>query len=74
MIYVVVVQEVILNRSEVWVMSPCIGSTLGSFRHRLACRLMGRQPRRVLYGTLVYPPMAEAMVEVGLQGVYTYFA
>ena len=41
---------------------------------RVACILMGRQPRRVIDGRLFYPPLVEAMAEVELQNVDTYFS
>ena len=65
-------KAVLLYGLEAWVMSPRIGSTLGSFRHRLDRILTGRKPQRRLYGRWVYPPLAEAMAEAGLQEVETY--
>ena len=41
-IYMVVVQAVMLYRSETWVMKPLIGRVLGGFHHRVALRLTGR--------------------------------
>ena len=51
---------------------PCIGRTLGDVHHRVAYRLMVRQPCMGLDGKWVYPPMAEAMLTAGLQEVETY--
>ena len=62
-IYVVVVQAVVIYRSETWVMTPCIGRVLGRFHRRVARRLTGRQPRRGRYSVWVYPPLEYAMVE-----------
>ena len=45
-IYLVVVQLVMLYRSETWVMKPRIRRVLGVFHHRVARRLTGRKPRR----------------------------
>ena len=69
--YIAVVQVVHLYGSETWVMFPFIGTTLGGFHHRVARRLMGRQIRRVLDGTWVYPPLAEVMTKAVLQKVDT---
>ena len=55
-------------------MSPYIRRTLSNFHHRVVCRLTGRKTRRKMYGTWVYPPLAEEMVEAGLQEVETYIA
>ena len=51
-----------------------IGRTLGGFHCRVAYRLTGRQPRRGLDGTWVYPPLAEKMSEAGIQEGDTYVA
>ena len=56
-IYVAVVQAVILYGLETWVVSPCIGSVLGEFHHRMARRLMGRKPQIGWDGGWVYPPL-----------------
>ena len=65
-IYVAVVHVVMLYRTETWVMTPHTGRVLGGFRHRVACSLMGRQPRIGRDGGWVYPPLEEAMTEAGL--------
>ena len=67
-----VVQEVFLYGLEMWAMTPLIGRALGGFHHSVACRLTGRQPRRVIYGRWRYPLLAEAMEEAGLHEVDTY--
>ena len=33
------VQAVLLSGSETWVLTPCMGRTLGGFHHRVACRM-----------------------------------
>ena len=53
-------------------MSPCVGRTSAGFRHRVARRLLRRQPQRGLDGTWEYPPLEEAMAEAGMQYVETY--
>ena len=59
-------------------MFPHIVRTLGRFHHRVAHRLTGCQPQRILNGVWLYPPLAEAMAEAmegaGLQEVETYIA
>ena len=65
-IYMAVVQAFLLYRLETWVISLRIGRTLGGFHCRVAYRLTGRQPRRGLDGTWVYPPLAETMSEAGI--------
>ena len=55
--------------SETWVMTPRIGRVLGGLHHRVAHRLMGRQPRQGRNGIWVYPTMEVAMAEAGIQEV-----
>ena len=71
-IYGVVVQAVILYRSETWVMKPHIRRVMGGFHHSVARRLMGRQPPRGQDGGGVYPPPEAAMVDAGFQEVETH--
>ena len=47
-------------------------SALGSFQHRVARRLTRRQPRRRRDGIWEYPPLEEAMLETGFEGIRTY--
>ena len=55
-------------------MPPRIRMTLGVFHYRVVRRLTGRNPRRVMEGTWVYPPLSEVMAEAGIQEVETYVA
>ena len=71
-IYSAVIQSVMLYGSETWVMTPCIGRVWGGFHHRVAHRLMGRQPQRVRNGLWVHPPPEDAMAEAVFQEVKTY--
>ena len=71
-IYVVVVQAVLLYRSETWVMKLHIGRFWGGLHHRVAHRLTERQPQRRWDGEWLYNPLAEATIEAGLQEVETY--
>ena len=66
-IYLEVFQYVMLYGLEMWIMTPRIGRLLGGFHHRVARRLMWRQPRRGRDGVWVYPPLEDAMEEAGLQ-------
>ena len=59
--YVSVAQAVLLFGSETCVMSLCIGRYLGGFHHRVARRLKGYQPWRLLDETWVCPQLTEAM-------------
>ena len=65
--YKTVVQSWLLFGSEIWVMTPCIGSTLGVFHHLVSLRRMVKQPRRGADRRLRYPPMTEAVVEAPLE-------
>ena len=42
----VVVQVVLIYRSEMWIMNFCIVWSLGGFQHRVARIITGRQPQR----------------------------
>ena len=63
-----------LYGSETWVMTPHIGRFLGVSHHRVARRLMGRQPRRRQVGGCVYPLMSDTMAEAGSQEVDNYIS
>ena len=65
-IYLVVVQLVMIYGSKTWVMTPHIGRVLGGFHHRVALRLMGRQPWRGRYGVWVYTLREDAEGEAVL--------
>ena len=67
-----VVQLVIIYRSETWVMTPRIGIILGILHHRVAHEIMGRRPQIVCNGLWVYPPLEDAMAEAVFQEVQTY--
>ena len=41
-----VVQEVLLFELETWLMTPCMGRALGSFKHRVTRRITGRHPKQ----------------------------
>ena len=67
-----VVQAVLLFGSETWVLSPCMGRTLGGFQHWVVRLLTGKQPWRLTDGRWEYPPLEEAMREAGLEEVTEY--
>ena len=67
-----VVQVVLLYELETCMLTPYIKRLLGGFHHRVDLSIMGRQPRRGRYGGWLYPPLAEAMAEAGLQEVETH--
>ena len=73
-INVVVVQVVLLYRSETWVLTPHIGRLMGGFHHRVASRLKGRQYCRGRDGGWLYPILEEAMAKSGLQKVMAYIS
>ena len=58
-IYLALVQLVMLYWSETWVMNPQIGRVLGGLHHRVALRLMERQPWLWRYGVWTYPPVED---------------
>ena len=45
MFFKAVVQVVLLFKLETWVLTPRMGRALGSFQHRVARQIMGRQPK-----------------------------
>ena len=69
-----VVQVFMLYGLDIWVITMHIGRVLGGFHHRMACRLMGRQPQRGWESGWLYPLLEEAMAEAGLQEVEAYIS
>ena len=65
MFYVSVMQAVLLYASETWVISPCIGRTLGGFNHRVTRRMRGR----TAYGTRWEVGVSPADISNGRGGV-----
>ena len=45
---------------------------LGSFQHRVAQQITGRQPRRREEGGWDYPPLAIAMYDAGFEEIGVY--
>ena len=70
--YTMVVQVVLLYKSESWVMSPQIGKVLGSIHHREIRRLTGQIPHMNGYGMWTYLPLGTEMAEANLQKIENY--
>ena len=64
-----VVQAVLLFLAEMWVLTPMIERALESFMHGAAHRIMGNQPRIGGGGKWTYPPLKEAMLGAGFEGI-----
>ena len=73
-LYLVVVKLVLLYGSETWVLTPRMQRVMGGFHHRVAHRLMGRQPQKGWDVGWVYFHMGDEMTEAGLQEVDTYIS
>ena len=71
--YKAVVQAVLLFGSDICSMTPHIGRTPEFFYHQMDLRMIGKQQWRGTNGSWSYPPMSEAMTEVGLEELETYF-
>ena len=72
--YRAVVHAVLLFESETWVMPPRIGRTLVGYHHRVIHRLTGRETRRQVDGSWLYPSLVAAMAEAGSEEMETYVA
>ena len=59
---------------ETWVLTPRMQRVMGGFHHRVAHRLMGRQPQKGWDVGWVYPHMGDEITEAGLQEVDTYIS
>ena len=64
-----VVQEVLLFRSETWVLTPHMGQELVRVQRRVAGQITGRNPSRREEGVWEYPPLAEAMEVLSFEGI-----
>ena len=62
-----VVQTVLMYGSETWVLMPRMVQTLKAFHHRVDCWMMEQHLWRISYGGCLYPPLEEAIQEVGLE-------
>ena len=68
--YKAVYQAVLLFGEETWVLTQRTEKALDGFQSRFTRRLTRKQPRRKKYGSWDYPPLAEALGEAGLEGVW----
>ena len=68
----VVVQTVLLSVSEMLVLTPHIGRTLGVFQHRMVFWMKGKQLWRIPYGRGEYPILGESIPGEGLEEVEEY--
>ena len=68
----VVVQVVLLFRSETWVLTPRLEKSIKGFCHRAARRMAGMGPKHQQDGTWLYPPIGVTLEIVVLEdnGVY----
>ena len=65
-------QAVLLFGAETWVLTPRMERALDSFQYRVARQITRRQPRRQGDGSWEYPPLEEAMVKEGFEGIGKY--
>ena len=72
MFYTAVFQAMLLYGLDYMFMSTRVDKVLGAFYHRFIRRLTGRMPHWNRVGTWIYPPVGEAVAEVGLQEIETY--
>ena len=64
-----VLQAVLLLGGETWVPTPRMERARDSFQHRFARWLTKIQPRRRGGESWAYPPLEEAIGEVGFEGI-----
>ena len=67
--YKAVAQAVFLFGAEMWVLTQRMEKALDRFQSRDVSRLTGRQLRRNKYGIWYYLPLAEALMEAGMEGI-----
>ena len=72
--YDVIVQAILMSRSETWVVTPCIKRILRGFHHRLARWILGNIPLQRAEGILEYPPLGDAVRADGLEEIETYIS
>ena len=67
--YKAVSQAVLLLGEETWVLTQRIEKDLERFHYRVVRRLTGKHPRRNTDEIWDYLPLAEALGEVGIEGI-----
>ena len=67
MFFKTLMQTVLIFWAEMWAMTPRVVRALGVFQHRVARRITGRHPRRLLDGVWEYPPLDMAIQEAGFE-------
>ena len=67
--YKAVSQAVLLFGSDTWVLTPRMERALDSFQQRVARRITVIQTRRREDRSWAYPPLEEAMGEIGFEGI-----
>ena len=70
----VVVQAVILFRSETWVLTPRLEKGIKGFHHRVAGWMAVMGPKRQQYRMWVYPHIWVALVRMVLGDIWVYIA
>ena len=67
-----VIQAVLLFGSDMWVLTPRMERALGSFQHRVARRITGRQPMQQEEGGWYYPHLETDTEEAGFEEIMVY--
>ena len=66
------VQAMLLFGLEMWVLTPHMEWSLGSFQHRVVRQITGSQPRRLGGRGRAYPPLTSHMEEAGFKNIGVY--
>ena len=69
--YTALNQAVLLFGAETWVLTTRMEKALDSFQSRVARKITGKKPRQQKDGSWEYPPLAGAMMEVGMVRIRT---
>ena len=72
--YKVAVQYVLIYRSETWVLMPWVFRTLSFFNQRVTHWMTEKHPQLQSDGGWFYPPLEEAITEVGMWTIETYIS
>ena len=67
-----VVQAFLIFGAETWVMTPCIGQSLGGFHHRVAQQIRGSQPKWQVDNSWEYLPLNMAIQEAVFEEMGEY--